>query len=404
MLQLSGQAQQRPIRRHAFSNQIWNALHRSERGRLRLRAGSHNELRVRMAAIATEMEVADWPDIVSILDINPHVMQIAELEHEPGISGLVALLPLNAGGMAALIEGRFSGLAPQTGWIARPGECPESIYVWLIHMPGHFARLLSAFGAALERYLQLPVPIFSKAVNAHSARLQAGAGFLEARHYYPGCDPALLVVFPHTAQAHIPLTEISVARSVEDIFKVLSVRSATYVAEQYCSYNEEFDGNDFCATHFLGTIDGDAAGCVRLRFFAGFAKLERLAVREEYRQSRLAFALVREAISHCARKGYSHIIGHSRSDLVRFWRTFGFRPVPGRAPFSFAKIDYVEIECALDPHADPITADVAPLRILRPEGAWDQPGVYERPQINSKLEGRRAALIEARVKRISQTG
>src|SRR5207244_3307277 len=75
---------------------------------------------------------------------------------------------------------------------------------------------------------------------------------------------------------------VRVARTVEDLLKCFSVRAATYMAEQACPFDEEFDGNDFCATHFIGEIAGEPAGCLRVRHFAGFVKIERLAVRQEY--------------------------------------------------------------------------------------------------------------------------
>src|SRR5207237_2982964 len=72
---------------------------------------------------------------------------------------------------------------------------------------------------------------------------------------------------------------ITVVHSIEDFMRVVSVRSATYVAEQHCPYDEEFDGNDFSASHLLSYVGKEPVGCLRIRYFAGFAKLERLAVR-----------------------------------------------------------------------------------------------------------------------------
>ena len=41
---------------------------------------------------------------------------------------------------------------------------------------------------------------------------------------------------------------ITVARSFEDLSRVIAVRSAVYLSEQECPYEEEFDGNDLSAT------------------------------------------------------------------------------------------------------------------------------------------------------------
>ena len=53
---------------------------------------------------------------------------------------------------------------------------------------------------------------------------------------------------------------MTVARSMEDIMRVMSIRSAVYVAEQRCPHDEEFDGNDFSATHLLGYVGDEPAG------------------------------------------------------------------------------------------------------------------------------------------------
>src|SRR6202040_2649664 len=50
-------------------------------------------------------------------------------------------------------------------------------------------------------------------------------------------------------------------------------------------FAEEFDGNDHHATHFIGFIKGEPAGCIRARFFHDFVKLERLAVLKGFRES-----------------------------------------------------------------------------------------------------------------------
>ena len=57
--------------------------------------------------------------------------------------------------------------------------------------------------------------------------------------------------------------EIRIARSFDDLLMVYSIRSAVYIAEQECPFAEEFDGNDHCATHLVGFIKGEPAGCIQ---------------------------------------------------------------------------------------------------------------------------------------------
>jgi predicted GNAT family N-acyltransferase len=389
------------VRKIGFSAKIWRCLERSAQKDIVLRTGKPGEIDSILDQARLTMDLAP-PESVELVMLHlPDSIKVAEDRTRAGAAkGLTAVLPLNQKGVDALLNNSFSGPYPDPDWLAKPGQPPEAIYVWLIYMPGSFGRLLAAFASALEPYLETPVPIFSRATNPHSARLQKTSGFLAAQDCYPNCAPSLLVVFPEKPFTikQVTKNEVKIARSIEDIFQVFSVRSATYIAEQFCLYSEEFDGNDFCATHFLGMVNGDAAGCVRLRFFNGFAKLERLAVRAEYRQSKLAYQLVRTALEHCRKKGYSNVLGHSRLDLVRFWRVFGFKPVEGRPNFSFANVQYTEILLEQEPIQDQIHREVDPMIMIRPEGAWDRPGPFDLS--TSALDPRRKELLASRTRTI----
>ena len=46
-------------------------------------------------------------------------------------------------------------------------------------------------------------------------------------------------------------TSVRIARTFNDLMTVTAIRSAVYLAEQDCPIEEEFDGNDFVAAHFL---------------------------------------------------------------------------------------------------------------------------------------------------------
>ncbi len=160
--------------------------------------------------------------------------------------------------------------------------------------------------------------------------------------------------------------------------RVMAVRSAVYVAEQECPYDEEFDGNDFSATHLIGYVGGEPAGCLRIRYFADFAKVERLAIRKEFRKTRLAFKIAKAAIELCRTKGYRRIYAHAQKRLLNFFSRFGFQPLEGSREFVFSDFDYIEIVLETTPHPQAISIGVDPYIIIRPEGRWHLPGVLER--------------------------
>ncbi|MEY3906354.1 MAG: hypothetical protein RIR59_1177 [Pseudomonadota bacterium] len=377
MLQERITASSHGVRLLPFNNIVWRCLERSEKRRQILLRPDAQTLSDALAHARALLTLAPDDIVHAVIQHNPDTVRIARIAGKSETDGIIALLPLTARGAEALLNGSFDGRHPCIAHICRPDEQPVAIYIWLIHMPGNLVNMLGALGQALNTFLKEPVPVFTRGTTQHARKVHATAGFLRAADFYPNCATDLVVVLPEQPAPKGPVLDVGVARSVEEIFQVFSVRSATYLAEQFCLYSEEFDGNDFCATHWLGKVNGDAAGCIRARFFGDFAKIERLAVRAEYRNSRLAFHLVRAAIEHCARKGYRTLFGHSRLDLQRFWQVFGFRPVEGRPLIEFANVKYAEMRLDLPARADAITIAEDPLKILRPEGAWDKAGPFE---------------------------
>jgi predicted GNAT family N-acyltransferase len=175
------------------------------------------------------------------------------------------------------------------------------------------------------------------------------------------------------------LMEVVVARTLTELLEAISIRALVYMGEQRCPFNEEIDGNDFAgATHLLLRSNGEPIGTLRLRWFADFAKLERVAIRKEHRGGPATRALIEAAFDLAKRKGYRKILGHAQARLTPFWKRYRAQPRPGRPCFVFSDHEYVEIEADLVPPADAMTADSDPIVLLRPEGAWDRPGVLDR--------------------------
>ena len=171
---------------------------------------------------------------------------------------------------------------------------------------------------------------------------------------------------------------IKVAHTLNDMMQVAAIRAAVFLSEQNCPYHEEFDGNDFCAVHLIGYRGFEPVACLRARFFADFAKLERLAVRHEYRNTRMSFAIVRAGIELARKKGYRRVYGHAQDRLVNFWSRFGAKPLPKKdRELVFSDYGYTEMLLETDRHADPITLESDPYTIIRPEGSWHRPGVLD---------------------------
>ncbi len=189
---------------------------------------------------------------------------------------------------------------------------------------------------------------------------------------------------------------ISVVRTLEDFVRVVAVRSIVYVDGQSCLSKKSSTETTSAASICLDgstTSPPPACGCA---FFANFAKVERLAVRKEFRTSSIAARIVRTGLAIVSRKGYRTAYGHARLELESFWSRFGARRRPTSQVFSFSGQQYVEMVLDLPPINDVIDIEKDPRIINRPEGDWDRPGVLEAgrpadPERGIAARSRRAA-------------
>lgn len=171
---------------------------------------------------------------------------------------------------------------------------------------------------------------------------------------------------------------VRVVRSLDDLQKVNVLRALSYMAEQACPYDEEFDGNDLCALHLLAHEAGEPAGALRLRFFNGFCKIERVCIDPRRRGGAILVHLMAHAFEIAARKGYRRMLAHMQTRLEEMWRHVMHCEVVDRENgFDFSGYSYFTLEIPLPEHPAAIGFDADPFVLLRPEGDWDRPGVLD---------------------------
>jgi len=268
-------------------------------------------------------------------------------------------------------------------YVARQSERPAGIYVWAIHAKGSIAAgiplVLQKFSAPLYR----GVSIYSRPVTKEGLRVLEPLGFTPGAHY-DGLYTPNLQMFDRSGDlppvknvARDPVT-VEVVRSMDEMARVIAIRGAIYMGEQRCPFEEEFDGNDFSATHLICHKNGEPVGCMRIRYFAGFAKLERLAVRHEFRSRHIGTRLMKAGVEFCRAKGYRRIYGRAQKDLLSYYVNMGWKQLEGSSEFFFSDYAYIEIVIDTDPNPNAITLGVDPYVLMRPEGRWDRPGVLDR--------------------------
>ena len=301
----------------------------------------------------------------------------------PKGEGFLAVLPLNHEGTRRLIDGRLDTRNPDIAFVARQSERPAGIYVWAIHAKG---AIVAAIPLVLQKFstpLYQGVNIYSRPITKEGLRVLEPLGFSPGARY-DGLFAPRLQMLDRSHEAPSPakprrqdVVSVRVVRSMEEMARVIAIRSAVYMGEQHCPFEEEFDGNDFSATHLICHRGQEPVGCMRIRYFADFAKLERLAVRNESRSNGLAGQIVDAAIELCRKKGYRVLYAHSQKRLLGFWAQRGFERMRGGREFVFSDFDYVEVKLETEKHPQRITLDEDPYVLIRPEGQWDTPGILE---------------------------
>src|SRR6202051_5275589 len=117
-----------------------------------------------------------------------------------------------------------------------------------------------------------------------------------------------------------------VVTTYEQLLHAYAIRSICFMEEHGVRAQHTFDGNDYQATHMIVYAGDEPIGTLRIRWFKDFAKLERTAFRERYRNPHVLKAFVFFAFNHIARKGYDKVIAHAQPKYARLWRiAFGCR-------------------------------------------------------------------------------
>ncbi len=312
--------------------------------------------------------------------------------------GFIAMLPLTRDGTDALFDGRLNTQTPTVEFIAGQHETPASIYVWFIYitpkLSGGIAHMMERVSSRKYRH----APLYCKADNEKAERFFESLGFVMGAtlngHHVPdlmhcprsveAVDAGMTLPEPRPTTPYDSYRPeqmnggigIKVVHSMDELLKALSIRAATYIAEQEIPYAEDVDRNDFTATHLLGFVGNEPAGCLRIRYFADFAKLERLAVLKQFRHTRLSFELISAGIAFCGKKGYRRLYGHAESELVPLWQRYGFQPRKGDGITYMTDKKYIEGDLELPVTDDCLTAHSGAHTLIQPEGQWSTDKVF----------------------------
>lgn len=145
---------------------------------------------------------------------------------------------------------------------------------------------------------------------------------------------------------------VTLAATERDYAAAMAVRSVVWLADPEQTFGVQFDANDFSSSHAIVWVNDEPAGTLRIRWFADFARFERMAIRPQFRSFRIFRALVQFSLDLCAAKGYRHVVGVSRPPGVAFWKRCGGEVI-GDGPIIYNGMEVFPMRMTLKKTADP---------------------------------------------------
>lgn len=118
---------------------------------------------------------------------------------------------------------------------------------------------------------------------------------------------------------------IKKALSDEEISQCMTIRFKVFVEGQNVPLQEEVDGKDAEASHYLLLIDGHPAGVARVRSMDHYFKIERVGIIDEYQGRGFGRNIMQFILSDLkARSTFNRIKLSSQIHAIPFYEKLGF--------------------------------------------------------------------------------
>jgi predicted GNAT family N-acyltransferase len=135
--------------------------------------------------------------------------------------------------------------------------------------------------------------------------------------------------------------EYTVVHTIQELVDLMMLRVEVFVVEQKTPHEEEPDEFDKVSTLIVARAEGRIVGTVRFRPVGDQAKIERIAVKKEYRRKGIGTDLVRYALEQIEKERLKNVYLHAQTTAEDFYRKLGFQPVG--EPFMEAGIEHVKM-------------------------------------------------------------
>jgi predicted GNAT family N-acyltransferase len=131
----------------------------------------------------------------------------------------------------------------------------------------------------------------------------------------------------------------------DELEAALELRTEVFVGEQGVTPEEDKDGRDDDATHFVALDDGRVIGACRVLVDGDRARFGRLVVARERRREGVGKALLAEAELWARSRGATEIVLAAQTDAQSLYEQAGY--ATRGAPFMEARIEHVIMDKTL---------------------------------------------------------
>ncbi|MBC7920948.1 MAG: GNAT family N-acetyltransferase [Ferruginibacter sp.] len=129
------------------------------------------------------------------------------------------------------------------------------------------------------------------------------------------------------------MVETRLITQPDHLREAFRIREEVFVREQNVPAEEEYDAHEDVSRHFLALRDGQPCGTARWRFTDYGIKLERFAVRKDFRGQGVGSALVQAVLDDIGAVEGTRgklVYMHAQLTAMPLYAKFGFRPVGDR--------------------------------------------------------------------------
>jgi len=118
--------------------------------------------------------------------------------------------------------------------------------------------------------------------------------------------------------------QFKIVESLDELIQVFIVRGIVFMEEQGVGYAIEKDSHEHSTLHILGEQAGEPIAAARIRFQGEYAKIERLAVRKQWRGKGYGNQLLDFAIATARGHGLRKFKLHAQTTAQAFYAKHGF--------------------------------------------------------------------------------